>query len=290
MQNYYQLLGVSRLASREEIKAAYHAKALKLHPDRNTEPDATEKMQMLVEAYQTLSDQSKKSVYDEQLNSNNSKYGCEFFPPSDSKYGCEFPLRSDSKKISPFFWHIKLLQTQYELLSFTYKHALMSICSLEGNLDQRIELSLTFIPMKITTIEKIITNNQMSNEHDFYKASAETERVININLNDIINYLVEFKRATEEQGSEMKEKFKIDAQTCLNTICSMGGKSTPEVNLGVMIGHWTDTFKEDLNKILTSNSEAINNHDRELKERIKQRKQKAAEEPVELPRVFCSLM
>ncbi|MBB6097554.1 molecular chaperone DnaJ [Deinobacterium chartae] len=62
--DYYELLGVSRDASPEEIKRAYRALALKYHPDRNKEADAQERFAAINNAYAVLSDPEKRAHYD----------------------------------------------------------------------------------------------------------------------------------------------------------------------------------------------------------------------------------
>lgn len=62
--DYYEILGVSRNASKEEIKQAYRRLALKYHPDRNKSPDAEEKFKLISEAYAVLSDDEKRKLYD----------------------------------------------------------------------------------------------------------------------------------------------------------------------------------------------------------------------------------
>src|SRR5919201_4300926 len=63
-RDYYEVLGVSRAASDDEIKKAYRKLALQFHPDRNKSPEATERFKEATEAYQVLSDAEKRSLYD----------------------------------------------------------------------------------------------------------------------------------------------------------------------------------------------------------------------------------
>jgi len=63
-RDYYEVLGVSRDASQEEIKKAYRTLAKKYHPDVSTDPNATEKFAEIQVAYDCLSDPDKKANYD----------------------------------------------------------------------------------------------------------------------------------------------------------------------------------------------------------------------------------
>jgi molecular chaperone DnaJ len=64
-KDYYEILGVSKTASSEEIKKAYRKLALKWHPDRNPgNKEAETKMKEVNEAYEVLSDQNKRKNYD----------------------------------------------------------------------------------------------------------------------------------------------------------------------------------------------------------------------------------
>ncbi len=65
-KDYYELLGLEKSASEEEIKKAFRKSALKYHPDRNPgDKEAEEKFKELNEAYQVLSDPQKKTQYDQ---------------------------------------------------------------------------------------------------------------------------------------------------------------------------------------------------------------------------------
>lgn len=64
-QDYYELLGVARNATEDEIKKSYRKLALKYHPDRNPDdPEAEEKFKQAAEAYEVLHDTEKRSLYD----------------------------------------------------------------------------------------------------------------------------------------------------------------------------------------------------------------------------------
>jgi molecular chaperone DnaJ len=65
MKDYYQILGVGREATQEELKKAFRQLALKFHPDRNQgNKDAEEKFKEINEAYSCLSDTEKRAHYD----------------------------------------------------------------------------------------------------------------------------------------------------------------------------------------------------------------------------------
>lgn len=64
-RDYYEVLGIGRDASEEEIRKAYRKLARQYHPDVNKEPDAEQKFKEVKEAYEVLGDPQKKAHYDQ---------------------------------------------------------------------------------------------------------------------------------------------------------------------------------------------------------------------------------
>ena len=104
-KDYYEIIGVSRDATQNEIKRAYKKLARKYHPDVSKEANAEVKFKELGEAYEVLKDPEKRIAYD-QLGSNY-KAGQDFNPPPDWDAGFEFNgggyTAGDSAAFSDFF-------------------------------------------------------------------------------------------------------------------------------------------------------------------------------------------
>lgn len=77
-RDYYEVLGISRDASDEEIKKAYRKLAFQYHPDRNKDKGAEEKFKEINEAYEVLSDPQKRANYDRFGQADISEFGTGF--------------------------------------------------------------------------------------------------------------------------------------------------------------------------------------------------------------------
>lgn len=64
-RDYYEVLGITKTSSSDEIKQQYRKLALKFHPDRNKSAEASEHFKEISEAYAVLSDPAKKQLYDQ---------------------------------------------------------------------------------------------------------------------------------------------------------------------------------------------------------------------------------
>ena len=104
-RDYYEIMGVARDATQDDIKRAYRKLARKYHPDVSKEADAEARFKEVGEAYEVLKDPEKRTAYD-QLGAN-WKAGQDFRPPPDWDQGFEFHgggfTGADAAGFSDFF-------------------------------------------------------------------------------------------------------------------------------------------------------------------------------------------
>ena len=97
MKDYYQMLGIGRDASQEEIKKTFRRLASRYHPDHNpqSQKQAEEKFKEINEAYEVLGDEQKRRRYDYLIAS--AQYRQKFF--TEGTFGAYFDQSSDKETI-----------------------------------------------------------------------------------------------------------------------------------------------------------------------------------------------
>lgn len=97
-KNYYDILGLQKNATQEEIKQAYRKLSLKFHPDKNDGDKFLEEMfKNINEANEVLSDISKRKAFDLTLENNNSNFQSNSYSSNNSKYTTQKPKISNEK-------------------------------------------------------------------------------------------------------------------------------------------------------------------------------------------------
>jgi curved DNA-binding protein CbpA len=89
-KNYYEILGVSQDATPDKISEAHKTLALKYHPDKNPDPNATTKFQEIQNAFDTLNDPVARSLYDSKLRQSAPQPSTSFAAPQPSSAQPQF--------------------------------------------------------------------------------------------------------------------------------------------------------------------------------------------------------
>ena len=156
-RDYYEVLGVPRNASKEDLKKAYRKVAMKLHPDRNQgDKQAEDKFKEASEAFETLGDQEKRSRYDQ-------------FGHAAERMGSGVPILDTITKKC----HVEIVD------DYTFK-----IILTEG-LNRQIRRMCDFLGYEVKRLKRIrIMNINLDTEPGQWRAFTKTEL-------DEVNRLVE---------------------------------------------------------------------------------------------------
>src|SRR5258705_9393151 len=100
IKDYYYILGLSRTASKDEIKSAYRKLSIKFHPDQNNgDKFFEERFKDIHEAYETLADDEKRKLYDDKFNANTNTSRPQSFRPD----AASAPVSKPKKKRSTLY-------------------------------------------------------------------------------------------------------------------------------------------------------------------------------------------
>ncbi|ABN66324.1 predicted protein [Scheffersomyces stipitis CBS 6054] len=107
---YYQMLGVDRYSTADDISSCYRRLAAQVHPDRNSHPQATDAFKQLNEAWEVLREPSSRTIYNSQLEHDFSEDSMNSSFSIDTSIGSESDLgKKPSDDIGSMFWKLVLM-------------------------------------------------------------------------------------------------------------------------------------------------------------------------------------
>lgn len=192
MKDYYYILGLKQEATTEEIKKAYRKLSLKFHPDKNDgDLFFAERFKEIQEAYETLLDTSKRSLYDSQFTNNDtpSNQGYNFDPIivyfKTNKTSFEFneeitfswkTINTDKVIITPFGNVQPIGQKTYKIKNFKKEFLHFEIIAENTNIGRNVKQSLklenktyqelySYFSHKINTDQKRETNSKKDSQN-----------------------------------------------------------------------------------------------------------------------------
>jgi len=153
-KDYYAILGVLPSAEAETIQAVYRALSKKYHPDvsQQNRAEAEEKIREINEAYEILSDASKRKQYDKERGQTESQHSKYYEEDVDQKTASQYSdpkIDEDWKRVSEYYPELEGYRKNLELLSqdlaFTYKVYVISEKKFESNKTFHIDLEKYFL-------------------------------------------------------------------------------------------------------------------------------------------------
>lgn len=209
--DYYQLLGISKLATEEEIKKGYKRMAMKYHPDKNkNDKDAEQKFKEISQAYQVLIDKNKRRMYD--LTGKMDEQP--LFESAEDIFTKLFNIATQTDYLSSLFSGMKQSSHQPNVKSDTYVNNIIN--DMFGNLaEDDISIHIYSMPINPQMANNTyIPINQQNND----KVEKRTEDVyynIRASLEDIYNKItkkitVNHYRKINNEYRKMPVELEID--------------------------------------------------------------------------------
>lgn len=178
--DFYQILGVPRDATAEEIRAAYFEAARKLHPDANPDPSTREKFLAVQQAYEVLSQKDRRQVYDQTL------------PPPPPPLQINLGLRY-SRSVVPFLNEPQLVYTLVELA-----------CTGEPSPQQYPPLHVCLVVDRSTSMKGERMDMVKSNMSQFLRLLKPQDMVSIVTYSDRSEVLLPLSRVTDLGKIESK--------------------------------------------------------------------------------------
>ena len=107
LQNYYRLLNIDTSADLDTIKKAFRTEIALYHPDNNKSEGAKLRFELLVEAFEILSNPKKRNAYDAMLKASNTNKPVVIEPKSEAQYQ---EWKKESRKKSDNYWETSLTE------------------------------------------------------------------------------------------------------------------------------------------------------------------------------------
>ena len=204
MKDFYYILGVNQSATIDDVKKAYRKLSLKFHPDKNEgDPFFTDRFKEIQEAYETLSDSTRRSVYDKKKfsnsnaqstsNRNNFTPEIEFFNSSRDSYEFEEEItfswrtiNANKVSISPFGEVQPIGKKTYKFKDFKNESLTFKLITENTNIERKTSSIL------------ILKNRTYTDLYNSVKEKIEEE-----------NYNKK-KNAQQQKADEEKGKIKVD--------------------------------------------------------------------------------
>jgi curved DNA-binding protein CbpA len=128
MADYYKILEIEETADIKDIKKAYRELSMLWHPDRNKDPEAVSKIQLINEAYETLENEEKRKIYDDTRRMN--KFQNMNTPSySNASFNGDIPTRVYVSSSNVYQFHPAGMNNAHDIHSRINNHLIHSFMS-----------------------------------------------------------------------------------------------------------------------------------------------------------------